>query len=173
MGNTISMPSEQRHLVESISMSNGMTSVFMDVLVVSGSIIAQTDREREFIVWLAQRDQSVVGLGTVGFEINELPWTLDNYELERGFMGRTISSAIHELGWERLSYKPRRDWVIERLEHFKRMIDAFDKRYIDEDSYREWLIDDDGPTIPARYPQCKTHYVYLSCHGCILCNNGN
>jgi len=176
MGNTISMPDGQRHLVESISMSNGLTSVFLDLLVISGSIIAQTNRERELIIWLAQQDQSIVGIGTVGFDIDEMPWTLENFEAERNFMNRTITSAIDGLGWERLNYEPRSDWVIERLKQFQKMINTFDKHYINEIHYREWSKidgDDDKPAVPVGYPQCNIHYVYLSCHGCILCNNGN
>jgi len=67
MGNTISLPVKFNDVVEPISMSNGLTSVFIEVLVISGSILANTDREKELIIWLAQRDQSVVGIGTVGF----------------------------------------------------------------------------------------------------------
>jgi len=51
-------------------MSNGATNVFLDVLALSGSDLAVTTREKEFIVWLNQRDQSVVGIGTVGFSIS-------------------------------------------------------------------------------------------------------
>lgn len=175
MGNTISMPNGQRHLVESISMSNGLTSVFLDLLVISGSIIAQTNRERELIIWLAQRDQSIVGIGTVGFDIDEIPWTLKNFETERDFILRTTTSAINGLVWERLDYEPRRDWVIERLEQFQQMINSFERQYINEIHYTDWLQneDDDNPTIPVGYPKCHIHHVYLSCHGCILCNNGN
>ncbi|ULO08498.1 hypothetical protein H1230_06740 [Paenibacillus sp. 19GGS1-52] len=176
MGNTISMPNEQRHLVESISMSNGLTSVFLDLLVISGSLIAQTNRERELIIWLAQRDQPVVGIGTVGFDIDEIPWSLENFEMERNFMSRTIISAINGLGWERLNYEPRRDWVIERFEQFQQMINTFDSNHINEIHYREWSKideDDDEPKILIGYPKCNIHFVYLSCHGCILCNNGN
>ncbi|OKP89378.1 hypothetical protein A3842_04225 [Paenibacillus sp. P3E] len=176
MGNTISMPRKFEHLVEPLGMSNGLTSVFMEVLAISGSILAKTNREKELIIWLAQRDQSVVGIGTVGFEIEEMPWTIDSFEREKDFILHTISGAIDGLGWERLSYEPRKDWVIECLEHFHLMINAFDKESINMNSYLEWSEieeDDDRPTIPRGYPKCEKHDIYLSCHFCILCNNGS
>jgi len=71
MGNTITLCDNcDEKVVESLSMSNGATNVFLDVLALSGSDLAVTARENEFIVWLNQRDQSVVGIGTVGFSIS-------------------------------------------------------------------------------------------------------
>ncbi|WP_282936872.1 hypothetical protein [Paenibacillus sp. RC67] len=124
------MPKNLRHLVDSIKMSNGLTSVFIEVLVISGSILAEADREKEIVIWFAQQDQSVVGSGTVGFDIDDIPWTIENFESEKEFMIRAISNAIAGLGWERLSYEPRKDWIIECLEQFKLMINVFDETNI-------------------------------------------
>ncbi len=54
------------------------------------------------------------------------------------------------------------------------MINAFDIESVNISSYLEWTEieeDDDSPTIPRGYPKCEKHGIYLSCHGCILCNN--
>lgn len=83
MANTISLPKEINDVVELIGMSNGLTSVFIEVLAISGSILAKTNREKEMIIWLAQRDQSAVGIGTVGFDIDEMPWTIDSFQNEK------------------------------------------------------------------------------------------
>lgn len=144
MGNVIWMPQEQEELVESLSMSNGLTSVFMDVLVLSGSALADSAREKELIIWLAQQDQSIVGIGTVGFGIEDMPWTVEHFEQERAFMNKTIQGAIHGLGWERLSYEPRKDWVIRCLEHFRVMINTFSRSYINEANYLEWAEVEEG-----------------------------
>ncbi len=93
MANTISLSSKIAHLTDSLRMSNGLTSVFIEVLVISGSLLATTYREKEIIIWLAQRDQSVVGIGTVGFDIDEMPWTVDSFEREKEFVLYTISAA--------------------------------------------------------------------------------
>lgn len=176
MGNTISLPAKFKDVVEPISMSNGLTSVFIEVLVISGSILANTDREKELIIWLAQRDQSVVGIGTVGFDIDEMPWTIDSFSSEKDFMLQTISHATNGLGWEKLGYKPRQDRVVHCLKQFGLMITAFHHEDVNLDNYIEWAEveeGDDNPTIPRGYPKCERHDIYLSCHGCILCNNGS
>ncbi|WP_307589416.1 hypothetical protein [Paenibacillus wynnii] len=174
MGNAISLPKELEHLVDSLHMSNGLTSIFIEVLAINGSLLAKTNREKELIIWLAQRDQAIVGAGNVGFDIDEMPWTIDYFESEKGFILRAISNAMDGLGWERLSYEPRKDWVIGCLEKFRQMISAFDKEYVKSNNYLVWTeieVDDDYPTIPVGYSKCETHGIYLSCHRCILCNN--
>ncbi|WP_237712700.1 hypothetical protein [Paenibacillus elgii] len=170
----IFMPEAQEDEAPYLSMSNGLTSVFLDVLVLSGSRIANTDREKELVIWLAQRDQSVVGIGTVGFGLEEMPWTADNFANEKAFMRRTIQGAMNESGWEKLSYTPNKEMVVGRLADFQLMIDALQAEYLDPSYYIEWAEvdeDDDSPTIPRGYPMCSKHAVYLSCHGCLLCND--
>lgn len=174
MANRISMPDALDSVVESFRMSNGLTSVFLSVLVLSGSILAETDRERELIIWLAQQDQSVVGIGTVGFQIDEMPWTKDAFDREKAFLLRTIEGAKQGLGWDRLDYEPRADWVLNCLEQFRLMISAFEREHVNLSNYLEWsevIEGDDYPTIPPGYPKCELHGVYLSCHGCMLCND--
>ncbi|MGF9697904.1 hypothetical protein [Paenibacillus sp. MABNR03] len=176
MANTISMPHGVESDIESLGMTNGLTSVFIEVLSISGSMLAKTNREREMTIWLAQQDQSIVGIGTVGFDIDEMPWTVDTFDDEKDFMLRMIAHAIAESAWEKLSYEPRKEAVIYCLEQFRIMIQAFMKQHVNLSNYLEWSEieeDDDRPTIPPGYPKCAKHEVYLSCHGCILCNNGS
>lgn len=63
MGNIISL-NDKTPKSDWISMSNGLTSVFISVLGLSGSRLAQTDDEKRLIVWLLEKDQSAVGIGT-------------------------------------------------------------------------------------------------------------
>lgn len=174
MGNTISLPEELKNIVEPLHMSNGLTSVFLEVLVLSGSILAQTNREKELMIWLAQQDQAIVGIGTVGFDIDAMMWTIDNFEAEKDFMLRVIQSAMEGLGWEQLDYEPNQDMILQALTTFKEMILVFQQKHVNIDHYLEWSEvedDEESPTIPVGYPQCETHGVYLSCFGCMICNS--
>lgn len=174
MGNCISLPKDPAYSVEDLHMSNGLTSVFLEVLVLSGSILAATDREKEMVIWLAQRDQACVGIGTVGFDIDEMPWTVDSFEAEKQFLLRTIASAMEGLGWDRLDYEPNKEMVQRCLSRFNLLIRTFEKRSVNLDNYLEWSEIEDGdpcPTIPYGYPKCEQHGVYLSLFGCIICND--
>ncbi|MFD1885506.1 hypothetical protein [Paenibacillus wenxiniae] len=174
MGNTISLSGQLQHIVKPLHMSNGMTSVFLEVLVLSGSILAQTNREKELVIWLAQHDQAILGIGTVGFEIDEMAWTVDDFEAEKHFMLRIICSAIEGLGWERLDYKPNQEQVASCLKTFADMISVFEQKYVQMDNYLEWSKVEENeqyPTISVGYPQCEIHGIYLFCFGCMICNS--
>ncbi|ACX64805.1 hypothetical protein [Paenibacillus sp. Y412MC10] len=174
MGNTIDLNNKNRDNIKPLSMSNTLTAVFLEVLVLSGSMTANTNREKELIIWLAQRDQEVVGIGTVGFDIDELPWTIESFIAEKQFLLKALDNAISELGWSKLSYEPNKEMIISCLDHFKKMIIAFEVNDVDERQYLDWIEDneqDETPTIPRGYPKCEKHNILLSCHGCLICNN--
>jgi len=42
-------------------MSNGLTSVFISTLELSGTHLAKADNEKRMIVWLLERDQGAIG----------------------------------------------------------------------------------------------------------------
>ncbi|WP_310832144.1 hypothetical protein [Paenibacillus pedocola] len=176
MGNTIWLRDNcGEKVVESLSMSNGATSVLLEVLALSGSDLAVTDREKEFIVWLNQRDQSIVGIGTVGFSISEMPWTKRDYNEAKRFLFSVIDSAINKHRWEDLDYTPNEDIVVRILNHFRLLITNFQEEFVDESHYIEWSATDEldeYPTIPNGFPHCSKHKILLSCHGCLLCNDG-
>src|SRR4051812_40523407 len=106
-----------------VTMSNGLTSVFIAVLVLSGSDLAQTEWEKELVVWLAEKDQGIYGLGVVGFDIAEMGWTRDGFEEEKRFVFRMIDAAATKHRWEALDYRPREDWVMDRLGKFRSLIE--------------------------------------------------
>ncbi|WCT54710.1 hypothetical protein PQ456_16090 [Paenibacillus kyungheensis] len=174
MSNSISLPPALNDSVESIGMSNGLTSVFVEVLSISGSLLAQTNREKELTIWIAQRDQSVVGMGTVSFDIDEMPWMIEHFAIEKSFILKVILKAIDGLGWEKLSYQPQPEFIISCLQQFYSMIEVFNEEHVDIKNYLEWAEieeGDDRPTIPIGYPKCEKHDIYITCHGCVLCNS--
>ena len=58
-------------------LSNGETAVMIALLVLAGSHLAEAPHEKDLVTWLASRDQGVVGLRVVGFDMSELPWAKD------------------------------------------------------------------------------------------------
>ncbi|MDE7281803.1 MAG: hypothetical protein K2N36_08720, partial [Ruminiclostridium sp.] len=91
---------------ECVRMSNGLTDVFINVLVLSGSNLAQTAEEKRLIVWLAEKDQSNAGIGTVGFDVCEMPWNIEAFKETKTFLLNVIEGAKNKSGWELLEYTP-------------------------------------------------------------------
>ncbi|MET9658198.1 hypothetical protein [Streptomyces sp. NPDC006510] len=55
-------------------LSNGGTEVFVDVLMLAVSGLADTVWEHRFATLLSQQDQSVMGCGVVGFDLEDIEW---------------------------------------------------------------------------------------------------
>ena len=66
--------SDKDALKDDLNMSNGGTSVFINVLCLRGERLAETESQKHFMVFLAEKNQNVCGIGTVGFDIVDMPW---------------------------------------------------------------------------------------------------
>ena len=76
MGNMISFNHRVTKDDDSLTMSNGLTDVLLDYLLLSGARLAQTESEKRMMVFLGEKVQSCCGIGTVGFAITVMPWQL-------------------------------------------------------------------------------------------------
>ena len=155
-----------------LCMSNGATDVFINILVLSGSALAETEDEKQMIVWLSEKDQHTLGFGTVGFDVVHMPWSNINFASVKSFMLRVVDGALLKLNWNRLDYPPNEELVMPFLEKFKQYIDRMSEDDILENKRVKWLntAEKDNP-IKCGFPYCKKHGTLLSLFGCNLCNN--
>ena len=170
MANIISLDS----INERISMSNGLTSVFIDVLGLSGTHLAKTDAEKRMIVWLLEKDQSAVGGGAVGCDISEMPWDDTAFDDIKRFLLDVIEGARQRDRWNFLDYQPDEALLFPCLDKFYKLIAAMDTSMLNQEAIQNWLRDTmEVPNDPniCGYPCCQKHPVFLSVFGCHLCNN--
>lgn len=155
-----------------LCMSNGLTDVFINVLSLSGSKLAQTIDEKRLIVWLAEKDQSKIGSGTVGFDICEMPWNLQTFEENKQFLLRVITSAENKTDWERLSYPPNEELLFPCLKQFASLVSQMTKDEVQPNILEEWIdaAQDDDPVL-CGFPVCPKHNCLLTTFGCQICNN--
>ena len=152
--------------------SNGCLDVLLAVIGLSGSRIAQSDDERNLIVWLMEKDQSIVGLGTVGFDIIEMPWKKLCFEGQKLFMLQVLDGVKEKIGWETLDYKPNEEIIFDRISTLHDMFRLIQIEDINEDLTVQWLEDPDiCELIRGGYPKCKKHGIYMSIWGCLACND--
>ena len=162
--------SDKDDLKDDLNMSNGGTSVFINILCLSGGRLAETESQKRFMVFLAEKYQNVCGIGTVGFDIVDMPWDKDSFDEDKAFMLRVIESARQKLGWETLGYETNEEFVAEYLDTFQKLIERMTAEDIIEESLTEWLseADENDPTR-CGFPKCKIHDAYISIHGCQVC----
>lgn len=153
-----------------ICMSNMAADVFINVLSLSGSILAETVEEKQLIVWLSEKDQKFIGLGAIGFEVVEMPWKKETFSNDKIFLLNVIKSAENKLGWEKLDYTP--EIVLPNLQKFREYIEKMTEDDIDDNVLSEWLnaAESDDP-VNCGFPRCKKHNTLLTFLGCQICNN--
>lgn len=173
MGNVICLSnqiSDPQNLL--LSMSNGLTDVFINVLLLSGSQLAKDENEKRLIVWLAERDQSAVGMGTVGFSVLEMPWNITTFEKDQAFMLKAIEHARNGIGWKQLDYVPSEDLLFPALNQFYFLIAQLKRSDIKPDSLEEWLAEAaENDPVRCGFPRCSRHDTLLTTFGCQICNN--
>lgn len=168
VGNIIRF-SEDTPVDDWIWMSNGATDVFINVLALSGSALAKTMEEKQFIVWLSEKDQKL-GLGTVGFDVVEMPWHRETFSSDKAFLLNVIEGAEKKFGWEKLDYVPM--LLASSLQKFKKYVEKMTEQDIDENVVMEWLnaAESDDP-VKCGFPRCKIHHTLLTFLGCQICNS--
>ena len=60
--------------------------------------------EKQLVVWLSEKDQKFVGLGTVGFDIVEMPWKKETFSNDKKFLINVIKILIL-FGWTTMRLK--------------------------------------------------------------------
>ncbi len=171
MGNTIDFRYDKEALDEdSLTMSNIGTAKFINVLCLSGGRLAKTESQKRFMVFLAERNQSFMGFGVVGFDIVEMPWVKDSFEEDKKFMLGVIDGVKNKLGWETLDYEPNEEVIFMYMDTFRKLIDRMSIDDIDEENLTEWLsaADADDP-VNCGFPKCEKHDTYISIAGCQVC----
>lgn len=171
MGNIILLD-KKSPASECISMSNALTSVFINVLGLSGSQLAKTDDEKKLIVWLLEKNQSGVGIGTVGFYICEMPWNIKNFKQNQEFLLSVIDGIRNRLGWETLHYEPNETLLFPCIAQFEKLIQQMTAELVDLQAGKEWLVaaNIDDPILNG-FPQCPKHCVFLTLFGCQICTD--
>ena len=154
----------------SLNMSNIGTAKFINVLCLSGGRLAKTESQKRFMVFLAERNQSFMGLGVVGFDIVEMPWVKDSFEEDKEFLLGVIDGVKNKLGWETLDYEPNEEVIFGYMDTFRKLIERMSVDDIDEKNLTEWLsaTDADDP-VNCGFPKCEKHDAYISVAGCQVC----
>lgn len=76
---------------DDFKMSNGLTDVFVDYMLISGSQLAKKDSEKRLVAYLGECDQNYTGLGVVGFNIIKMTKDdINEKSLEDWLHGRGI-----------------------------------------------------------------------------------
>jgi len=146
---------------DELSLSNGGTDVFFDVLTLAGCDLAETAWEQNLVLFFSGCHR--VGLGTAGFDLAEIPWTA-GWRAEKEFFLRVIDAAASRHGWDRLSYDP--PYAARSLADYRAMVTGFTPVPAAAPGQPDWGTAP-GEELLAR---CGRHDLYQGEEGCRLCD---
>lgn len=154
---------------EIIQMSNGLTSVFIETFCLAGRDLATEDYQKDLMIWFAQWDWTIMGMGLEGFDISEIIWNKEMFDNQTKFILAVIDSVIKKKNWQHLSYKPNEDFLFRKLGIFKEMILSYKKEMIEPGDWEYGIYDFEGDF--EKYGRCEKHHIYLHWNGCVICNS--
>ncbi|MFI0216037.1 hypothetical protein [Streptomyces lydicus] len=108
-----------------LDLSNSGTEVFVDVLTLAVSDLAEDPWDYRFAALLTLQDQSVMGRGAVGFDLEDIDWGATPHERARakGFVLRVVARALSRHRWNELGYRPPH--AEDSLRRFLAMVESF------------------------------------------------
>jgi hypothetical protein len=165
MSNTIT--NDRFNKSDYLKLSNGATDVLINVLILSGSSLAQTQWQKELMVFLSLNDQQIKGLGCVGFDIYELGWKGDNFKGQKEFILRVIDDTLMKMNWEMLNYKPQEELIFSNLRRFREMIVNFSEDLVKPNDLLKWT----NFFNTIKFNKCDKHKVYMHPFGCKICRS--
>ncbi|MFB7215495.1 hypothetical protein [Streptomyces sp. NPDC056255] len=153
----------------SLSMSNGGTDAFVDVLVLAVSDLAESVWEYRFATLLTLQDQGAVGRGVVGFDLEEIDWggSADERARAKDFILRVIDLALRGHRWDELGHEP--PFAEGYLRQYREMVETFDPARAEPQS---GSFPFPGPE-EAAMASCVRHRVLCApayWNACVFCN---
>ena len=165
MANTIVGPPDPGEL--RVRMSNGVTSSVVANVAIVASARARTPGEIALACAIGAADQSVFGIGCVGFDVRDLPWSrerIGDFEREKAFLIGAVRGAAAGEAAEALARPPNLEFISPCLVDFEHLLDTLS---LDGVAGRET----DVPLLPdSPGERCARHGVYLHARGCVVCN---
>ncbi|MFF7725752.1 hypothetical protein [Streptomyces sp. NPDC008001] len=150
-------------------LSNGGTAAFLDVLWLAVSDLARRPWDFRFAALLALQDQTVMGRGVVGFDLEDIDWGATPAERARAkdFVLQVIDLALDRHRWDELSYEP--PYVPGYLQQYRVAVEAFTPppHPVDKEVFP-------GPDM-AVTASCVRHRVLDAqpyWEGCVFCTGG-
>ncbi len=151
---------------QSLYLSNGGTEVFIDVLMLAVSDLADDVWDYRFAALLTLQDQNVMGRGFVGFDLRDIAWGTSSRERARSkdFVLRAIALALSRHRWSELGYDP--PFAQDYLYQFKDMVESFVPA--DDTQLADAFPGPDARAIAS----CAQHRILSALphwEGCFLC----
>lgn len=145
-------------------MSNSLTSSFHAILAYELSHNAESIEESSLAWWFCCRDIVLFGNSAVGFDISEIPWSMNKIDSQKEFIQNACDNLLN----------PPENDIFKDFVNYEMLSNTFQTFYsmigfVDKNTKFKANLWDRFPEN-HKLDKCKDHLVYLHWDGCIVCN---
>jgi hypothetical protein len=144
-----------------LKMGSACSDTFFAVLALNSSALATTLWRRGMALWLAERDQTVKGIGANSCDVADMPWTPFSFRFEHDVLLAVIADAITGERWAHLirAGAERRHDVIDYPAKIGNMIERFRVQHISSERRTGWRMP--ANEVLDAVERCPIHGVVL------------
>ncbi len=151
-------------------MSNSLTHSIYMTMMVEGAKIARTRWEKEFLIWLADHNQSVIGLGIVGFDVCELGWIKEDFVAQKQFLLQLLKNAQANKTYAQHPIYLKEEFGETKITAIHSILEPLQVEDVSEHPRMYY-----SPQKADKVEQCPIHEVYMNNldeeqkYRCLLC----
>lgn len=139
-------------------MSNGATDVLFHSILLAGTNLVRTKWDKKFLIWISEKDQSLIGSGIVGLDITKIGWTKEEFIEQKKFILDTLTSALNDKIWNDLPYNPSEEIIMNVLSGTLNLFSNLSEEHISSEK-PYWYCE---PDINDLDQVCEIHGIYMN-----------
>lgn len=154
-----------------ILLSDTLAEVIYKGIVITGSYHAQTNWEKDILMWFSEKNPRLSGAGMAGFDVTTMGWSLQEFETQKEFLVKVITQVKQHKSWNNYNYRVADEEVENEVEALLELFSSLEKEQVKEDA----ITLNFKPEVPGLYRYCEKHIVIENAspaelkQNCIVC----
>lgn len=107
---------------EWLSMSNGATDVFIDILKLCHQSLPPNRISYSLTAWIIEKHESRIGNGFSGFDLSDMPWNKGNFSNQHECLLSVVDTMLEKSMWSKLEYEPNEEILIRCICGFQSLL---------------------------------------------------
>ena len=157
---------------KSVSFSNLVTTPLYSGILIEGSKIAKSVWEKRLMIFIAEKNQNVIGSGIVGIELTELEWDKSNFKSQRDFLLEIVQQSRINKTYNKYIFTLQEKIGEMKLLEIEDLIASLKIEEIKESKFKYYI---EPPK--SKFDLCDKHKVYINYlseerkDNCLICSN--
>jgi len=165
------------HVVNSVtkqivSFSNSVTDCLYSGILIEGSKLATSNWQKRLMIYVADKNQNVVGLGIVGIDLTKLEWNKSEFKEQKDFLLKIVQTSRINKSYNKYVFQLKEEIGNRKLIEIENLISDLSVKDIVEDKFFFY-------SEPSEFAneQCEKHKVYMNNlevdrkYRCLICSN--